>query len=191
MSNRLLIEGGVGQYRSRCRREPDAGCQYREPDSHCRAVCGSGGMPAERRHARPDLSISRTGGSNVNQNVNWNAAGTYVSGGQNLKIGYQGALLYDRSERVHQQRVPAVRDKQCDPGPVDNDDQPVRDEATRSLRSYLRAGSVDDRSLHASGRPALRPRVELFPRSKRLGRSGSFQQRSSIQRRRASRGITT
>ena len=38
--------------------------------------------------------------SNINMSVNWAAAATYVFGAQSLKVGYQGALLYQQSNSI-------------------------------------------------------------------------------------------
>jgi hypothetical protein len=93
MTNRLLIEGGVGQYRSRYGGSPMPGANTQDLIRVVEQCAGAAGCPLNG--GIPNLTYrSPNWSSNVNQNVNWNAAGSYVSGGQSLKVGYQGALLY-------------------------------------------------------------------------------------------------
>ncbi len=92
LSNRLLLEGGVGQYRSRYGGKPMPGANTENlirVVEQCVPSCpDNGGIP--------NLTYrSANWSSNVNQNVNWRASATYVLGSQSMKLGYQGAWLYD------------------------------------------------------------------------------------------------
>jgi hypothetical protein len=94
LTNRLLIEGGVGQYRSRYGGKPMPGADTEGFIRMLEFCSGAAGCPANG--GIPNLTYrSPNWGSNVNQNVNWRASAAYVLGAQSLKFGYQGAWLYD------------------------------------------------------------------------------------------------
>ena len=70
----------------------------------------------------PNLTYrSANWSSNINWNTQWNAAASFVTGSHNIKVGYQGALLYDDrknysndeflSYRVQERRARSVDDE--------------------------------------------------------------------------------
>jgi hypothetical protein len=94
LTNRFLLEGGVGQYRSRWGGKQMPGANTENLIRVVEQCAGASGCPANGNI--PNLTYrSAAWGSNVNQNINWRATASYVLGAQSLKVGYQGAWLYD------------------------------------------------------------------------------------------------
>jgi hypothetical protein len=91
-TNRLLLEAGLGSYRSRWGGKNIPGLpvsDFIRVVEQCAAGCAANGNI-------PGLTYrSGNWSSNVNMSVNWYAAASYVLGSQSLKVGYQAALLYD------------------------------------------------------------------------------------------------
>jgi hypothetical protein len=92
LTNRLLLEAGHGQYRSRYGGKNIPGLDVSNlvrVVEQCAAGCAANGNI-------PGLTY-RSGNwtSNVNWNSQWNAAVSLVTGSHSLKFGYQGALLFD------------------------------------------------------------------------------------------------
>ena len=92
VTNRLLLEAGHGQYRSRYGGKNIPGLDVSNlirVVEQCATGCASNGNI-------PNLTY-RSGNwtSNVNWNSQWNAAVSLVTGSHSVKIGYQGALLFD------------------------------------------------------------------------------------------------
>ena len=94
VSNRLLLEAGVGQYRSRWGGKPMAGANT---ENLIRVVeqCATSAGCADNGGIANLTYRSANWASNVNQNVNWRSSATYLLGTQTLRVGYQGAWLYD------------------------------------------------------------------------------------------------
>ncbi|HVZ19956.1 MAG TPA: TonB-dependent receptor [Vicinamibacterales bacterium] len=92
VSNRLLLEAGVGNYHSRWGGKEVPGANVVDLvriTEQCAVTCAANGNI-------PGLTYrSANWSSNVNANTQWNAALSWVTGRQNIKVGYQGALLYD------------------------------------------------------------------------------------------------
>ena len=168
VTNRLLLEAGHGQYRSRYGGKNIPGLDVSNlirVVEQCATGCASNGNI-------PNLTY-RSGNwtSNVNWNSQWNAAVSLVTGSHSVKIGYQGALLFDDRKNYHELRVPAVPFQQRHSRSDDADDRRIRRPSARAQRRVLRAGAVDAWPDDAAGRAALRPRVELLPRAD--GRTGA------------------
>jgi len=92
LTNRVLAEAAYGSYRSRYGGGPipglDVGDLVRITEQ-CAVTCVANGNI-------PGLTYRSVNWfSNVNWNTQWNAAISWVSGTQSIKIGYQGALLFD------------------------------------------------------------------------------------------------
>jgi hypothetical protein len=91
-TNNLLIEAATGAYRSRWGGEEVPGLRTNDLvriTEQCAVSCAANGNI-------PGLTYrSANWGSHVNWNTQWNAAVSFVSGRHNIKVGYQGALLYD------------------------------------------------------------------------------------------------
>jgi hypothetical protein len=91
-SGRLLLEAGMGSYRSRWGGKQVPGLATTDLvriTEQCAAGCAANGNI-------PNLTYrSGNWSSNVNWNTQWNAAASFVTGRHNVKVGYQGALLYD------------------------------------------------------------------------------------------------
>jgi hypothetical protein len=92
VTNRLLLEAATGSYRSRWGGKQVPGLETENlirVTEQCAAGCAANGNI-------PNLTYrSANWSSNVNWNNQWNAAASFVTGSHNVKIGYQGALLYD------------------------------------------------------------------------------------------------
>jgi hypothetical protein len=92
LTNRVLLEAAYGSYRSRYGGKEVPGLDVRDLvriTEQCANGCNdNGGIPNLTYR-----SLNWT--SNVNWNTQWNSAMSFVTGTQNIKIGYQGALLYD------------------------------------------------------------------------------------------------
>jgi hypothetical protein len=92
VTNRLLFESAMGMYRSRYGGTQMPG--LRTDDlirvvEQCATGCAANGNI-------PGLTYrSGNWSSNVNWNTQWNAAASFVTGSHNVKVGYQGALLFD------------------------------------------------------------------------------------------------
>jgi hypothetical protein len=92
MTNRLLLEASYGTYRSRYGGKPIPGLDV---TNLIRAVeqCGQG---CAANGGIPNLTYrSLNWSNNVNWNTQWGATAAFVTGTHNIKVGYQGALLYD------------------------------------------------------------------------------------------------
>jgi hypothetical protein len=91
-SNRLLLEAGMGSYRSRWGGKEVPGLNTQDMIrvvEQCATGCANnGGIPGLTYR-------SGNWSSNINWNTQWNAAVSLVTGSHSLKFGYQGALLYD------------------------------------------------------------------------------------------------
>jgi hypothetical protein len=92
VTNRVLLEAAYGSYRSRYGGKEIPGLNVRDLvriTEQCAAGCANNGGIAGLTYR----SLNWT--SNVNWNTQWNAAISFVTGRRNVKVGYQGALLYD------------------------------------------------------------------------------------------------
>ena len=92
VTNRLLLEAGMGIYRSRYGGKQMPGLStenlIRVVEQCARGCADNGNIPG---------LTYRSGNwtSNVNWNNQWNAAASFVTGSHNVKVGYQGGLLID------------------------------------------------------------------------------------------------
>ena len=92
VTNRVLLEAGMGSYRSRYGGKQMPG-QSTEDLVRVVELC-SGGCPANGNI--PNLTYrSANWSSNINWNRQWNAAASLVTGSHSIKVGYQGANLTD------------------------------------------------------------------------------------------------
>jgi hypothetical protein len=92
VTNRLLVEVGEGTYKSRWGGEQIPGLPTEDLvriTEQCATRCDANGGIPNLTYRSPNWS------SNINWNTQWNAALSLVTGSQNIKFGYQGALLYD------------------------------------------------------------------------------------------------
>jgi hypothetical protein len=92
VTDRLLLEAGMGSYRSRWGGKEVPGLETNalvRITEQCAVTCVNNGNI-------PGLTYrSANWSSNVNWNNQWNASASFVTGSHNIKFGYQGALLYD------------------------------------------------------------------------------------------------
>jgi hypothetical protein len=92
LTNRLLIEAGMGAYRGRYGGKNVPGLDTQDMIrvvEQCAAGCAANGNI-------PGLTYrSLNWSSNVNWNSQWSGAVSLVTGSHSLKVGYQGARLYD------------------------------------------------------------------------------------------------
>jgi hypothetical protein len=91
-TNKLLFEAGFGSYRSRWGGKEVPGLETTNlirVVEQCATGCAANGNI-------PGLTYrSGNWSSNINWNNQWNAAASLVTGSHSIKVGYQGALLYD------------------------------------------------------------------------------------------------
>jgi Carboxypeptidase regulatory-like domain len=91
-SNKLLLEAGFGSYRSRWGGKEVPGLETSNlirVVEQCATGCAANGNI-------PNLTYrSGNWSSNINWNSQWNAGVSLVTGSHSVKIGYQGALLFD------------------------------------------------------------------------------------------------
>jgi hypothetical protein len=93
ITNRLLLEAGMGSYRSRYGGTQMPG-QSTENLVRIVELC-SGGCPANGNI--PGLTYrSANWSSNINWNRQWSGAASFVTGSHSMKFGYQGANLTDQ-----------------------------------------------------------------------------------------------
>jgi hypothetical protein len=91
-TNRLLFEAATGTYRSRWGGKQIPGLNT-EDLVRITEQCARG---CENNGNIPNLTYrSGNWSSNINWNTQWNAAASFVTGSHSVKVGYQGALLYD------------------------------------------------------------------------------------------------
>jgi hypothetical protein len=92
VTNRLLLEAGMGIYRSRYGGAQMPGLSTADlirVVEQCATGCAANGNI-------PGLTYrSGNWSSNINWNNQWNAAASFVTGSHNVKVGYQGGLLID------------------------------------------------------------------------------------------------
>jgi hypothetical protein len=92
ITNRLLVEAASGSYRSRWGGEqiPGIGAEnlIRVTEQCATGCLDNGNIPGLTYR-------SANWASNINWNTQWNAAASFVTGSHSIKLGYQGALLYD------------------------------------------------------------------------------------------------
>jgi hypothetical protein len=91
-SNKLLLEAGFGSYRSRWGGKEVPGLETTNlirVVEQCATGCAANGNI-------PNLTYrSGNWSSNVNWNSQWNTGVSLVTGSHSIKVGYQGALLFD------------------------------------------------------------------------------------------------
>ena len=91
-SNKLLLEAGFGSYRSRWGGKEVPGLETTNlirVVEQCATGCAANGNI-------PGLTYrSGNWSSNINWNSQWNAGASLVTGSHSIKVGYQGALLFD------------------------------------------------------------------------------------------------
>jgi hypothetical protein len=91
-SNKLLLEAGFGSYRSRWggKEVPGLGAtSLIRVVEQCATGCAANGNI-------PGLTYrSGNWSSNINWNSQWTAGASLVTGSHSIKVGYQGALLFD------------------------------------------------------------------------------------------------
>jgi len=92
VTNKLLLEAGMGSYRSRWGGKEVPGLNAQSlirVVEQCATGCAANGNI-------PGLTYrSGNWSSNINWNSQWNAAMSLVTGSHSIKVGYQGALLFD------------------------------------------------------------------------------------------------
>ena len=92
MTNRLLFEAATGTYRSRWGGKQVPGLETENlirVVEQCASGCADNGNIPNLTYRAGNWS------SNINWNTQWNAALSFVTGTHSVKVGYQGALLYD------------------------------------------------------------------------------------------------
>ena len=93
LTGRLLLEASFGMYRSRYGGKQVPGLETEDlirVVEQCAAGCANNGGIAGLNYR------SLNWFSNVNWNNQWSGSASFVTGGHNIKFGYQGALLIDQ-----------------------------------------------------------------------------------------------
>ena len=123
----------------------------------------------------------------------WNAAATFVSGANSLKVGYQGAYHADNRAQEGGTNDLTYRFNNGIPNQLTQRLEPYRTYSRVRYNALYRAGSVDARPADDDRRAPLRPLVELLPRAvdRRRRASGSCRRSSRGRSRRASSATTT
>ena len=103
----------------------------------------------------------------------WNAAATFVSGSNSLKIGYQGAYHADNRAQEGGTNDLTYRFNNGIPNQLTQRLEAYRTYSRVRYNAALRAGPDDARAADDERRAALRPLVELLPRAvdRRRGRA--------------------
>ena len=140
-SNKLLLEAGFGSYRSRWGGKEVPGLGATESDSRRRAVRDR--LRGQRQHSRADVSLGELVVEHQLERRSGTPARRSCTGSHSMKVGYQGALLFDDRKNFTNSRVPAVPLQQRRSGSDDAVDQRVPDPPARAQRCVLRAGAVD------------------------------------------------
>ncbi|HEY7174717.1 MAG TPA: hypothetical protein VH442_07360, partial [Micromonosporaceae bacterium] len=92
VTNRLLLEAGIGNYASRYLGEPIPGSpavDFIQVLEQCAAGCAANGGIPNLTYRAGTLSTSWQGSNN------WRASLSYVQGAHSMKFGYQGGYLMD------------------------------------------------------------------------------------------------
>jgi hypothetical protein len=122
VTNRVLLEAGMGVYRSRYGGKQMPGLSTENlirVVEQCATGCAANGNI-------PGLTYrSGNWSSNINWNNQWNAAASFVTGSHNVKVGYQGGLLIDERKSFTNSEFLAYR--------VQNG---VPDQLTMSISQY-------------------------------------------------------
>jgi hypothetical protein len=92
VTSRLLLEAAYGTYKSKWGGEPIPG--YNTENlvrvvEQCAAGCANNGGISNLTYRSVNWA------ANVNWNTQWGATASWVTGSQSIKVGYQGAMLYD------------------------------------------------------------------------------------------------
>ena len=166
VSNKLLIEAGFGTYMNHWGGVEIPGNPTRDivrVVEQCSAGCAAnGGIPGLTYR-------SQNWAINIQKAFNWKASASYVTGRHSLKVGYQASFNYTNGHPCHQQPEPAVSRQQRDSKPAHAEHVRVlhHEEPGPDDRS-VRPGAMDRWPAHPSGRGAIRPRQQLFSRSRRI-----------------------
>ena len=135
LTNRLLLESNGGAYWSRYGGKLIPGANTEDlirVVEQCAGGCLANGNI-------PGLTYrSGNRSSNINMSVNWAAAATYVFGAQSLKVGYQGALLYQQSNSITNSEYLQYRTNNG-----------VPDQMTLTINNYSFGGRVRADSFYA------------------------------------------
>ena len=176
VTNRVLLEAGFGTYLTRW------------GATRCRATrratsCAS--SSSARRGVRPTAAsrtspIARRTGRRTGWAAHLERVGLLCHRRAQHEVRLPGHVLRRRREDfTNDQKLPyRVNNGVPEPDHADADHSTAK---PRPLHAALRAGAVDPRPHDAAGRAALRPRVELLPRTMSVRRA-SCRRRSSSRR---------
>ena len=183
-TSRLLLEAGFGIYASRWGYEERPG----NPTTNLVRVQEQLGTLPNLKYRSSNWPNGRIGAHT------WNASASYVTGAHNMKFGYQGAFHRDIDNLFtiisNDQRL-AYRFANTIPNQLTMDAGPWRRAGADGVHGVLRPGAMDARQAHRAGGAALRPGVELLPRTAGRSRPSSFRTPLSSRRRKASTPTTT
>ena len=99
----------------------------------------------------------------IQQNAQYRAALSYVTGSHSFKIGYQGAYMVAKTPSFLGQQI-SYRFNNGVPNQLTQRLGPTLTSNRTVPDCVLRSGPVDARAADAAGRPALRARAQLLPR---------------------------
>jgi Carboxypeptidase regulatory-like domain len=106
LTNRLLLEAGVGTYLSRWGGSEQPGNPTRDlirVTEQCTAGCAANGNIANLAYR------SQNWAANWQGTHSWRASATYVLGAQSMKVGYQGGYLVDNQRNFQNNTNTAIR----------------------------------------------------------------------------------
>ena len=156
MTNRLLLEAGVGTYRA-------AWGPFESPGNPTRGLARVTELHgAERRGRRTSSTARRTGRRTSTTRTRGASSASYVTGAHNLKFGYDGSYLVEDIQNHGNDLNLAYTFNGGRPSQLTESLRVYHPERPRQNDGALRAGPVDARADDAAGRAALRQRVELF-----------------------------
>ncbi len=168
-TNRLLLDGGMGTYFSHYGGQEMPGNPNARDSAHgeqCAGVAPANAVAGACAHgiSEPHLRIAGL----VEQSglrAQLARLGVLRHRRAQHEVRLSGGVSPDQSELLQQRQPPHLPDELRRAEPADDGPQAIRHRTADPLGGALRAGAVDDRPPDAAGRAALRPRVELLPRS--------------------------
>jgi hypothetical protein len=168
VTNKLLLEAGLGSYEARWGPNEAPGNLtrglVRVTEQASRGFDTNGDGTVDVRSLANLAYRSANWAEDYDNPNTWRGAASYVTGSHSLKVGYIGGYLVEDIEprqrsqsRLHLQQRRAQSGDAVVAG--------VQADGPREIHRGVRAGSVDDGPDDTAGSAAVRSRVELFARA--------------------------
>ena len=159
-TNRLLLEAGVGTFLNRWGGQEIPGNPTRDivrVVEQCTAGCANNGNIANLTYRSQNWADHWMG------THTWRASASYVTGAQNIKIGYQGGLLVDDQRSVTNTQNLQFRFNNGVPNQITENLLPIPvSQRARYDAVYAQEQWTHKRLTRAGGGP-IRPGAQLFP----------------------------